>query len=346
MADSPDPALSGSRVSAIYGTVIAELLLSVAFIALRLQARRLSFGYLRLDLSDWLAILALLCTTTFHIIVGVGTVFGLGRHAVADTDLRGLIVFLLLANAFHPLAVGLLKLSILSLYRSIFPSTRFHRAVTAVASFVVAWTLATFILGLTYCIPIESLWDPAISNAHCLPLNLIGLVTTSVHIVIEVLIFLMPIPSVLKLQTSTEKKRLIILSFVVGGVGCIVSIARVPIWAQAESSDLSWDQVPSGLLAATELTVGLLAISFPTYRPLFRGLGRVSGSARPIKFGDSPSAHHDIFSRCQHRVTVSAAQDRSALHNGIVVTDEIELMRHSNPGGNWMDVLDEEEPRS
>ncbi|RYC54164.1 hypothetical protein CHU98_g12043 [Xylaria longipes] len=282
-----------------------------------------------------------LFASTFFIVVVVGTVFGLGSHSSTDTDLRGFVIFLLLANSLHPLAIGSLKLSILALYRSIFPSSRFHLAVTAVASFVVAWVLATFILGLAYCIPIESLWDPTVPRVRCLPLNVIGLATTSIHIGIEIFIFLMPIPSVLKLQVSTEKKRLIILTFVVGGVGCIISIIRIPFWVQSESMDVGWQEVPSALLAATELTVGFLAVSFPTYRPLFTKPARTNGSDhRSTKLRDSSRARHDGFNQSQHEVTVSAARDRSARHIGIMVTDEIELLRHSNTGGGWMKVPD------
>ncbi|KAJ8129947.1 hypothetical protein O1611_g3680 [Lasiodiplodia mahajangana] len=294
-----------TRAPAVHGTIIAEAVLSITFVALRLQARRVSFGYLRLDLSDWLTISALLFALAYFIVVAVGTVFGFGRHIETVTDARRLYILSLLSNVFDLLALASLKLSILALYRSIFPSSRFHRAVTALASLVVAWAVANLILGLVLCIPIESLWDKSIPHAHCLAVSVFQLIMISVHIGIELLILFLPIPSVLRLQVSAERKRLIILTFVVGGTGCIVSIARIPVWVLSESADVSWQLVVPALLAATELMVGFLAVSFPVYRPLFKKSAYANDTAR----------------------------DLSVCHLGVMVTDEVELMRPPNISG-------------
>ncbi|KAI1121628.1 hypothetical protein F5Y10DRAFT_288254 [Nemania abortiva] len=341
MASSSTLFLSETRAPAIYGTVATEIILSITFVALRLQARRLSFGSLRLDLSDWFIISALLFSLPYLIVVAVATVFGLGRHVEAVSNLSGLHTLSLLSTIFNLLALASLKLSILALYRSIFPSPRFHRAVTALAVLVVGWAAATLILGFAYNTPIEIRRDDSIPDAA-------QLVVVLAHIVIEILILLLPIPPVLRLQVSVEKKRLIILTFVVGGAGCIVSIARILVWILSESSaDVSWQLVPLALLASTELTVGLLAVSFPVYRPLHKKPTYANKSNRQlVEIVDRPGACHDEFSRPQHEVAVSAVQDIPAHHIGIMVTDEIELMRRPKIDGGWTKVPDEEEPRS
>ncbi|KAI0424816.1 hypothetical protein F5Y09DRAFT_347330 [Xylaria sp. FL1042] len=376
MTSSSTSLPSGTRVPIVYGIVITELVLSIAFVALRIQARRLCFGHLRLDLSDWLTISALVSpevyqrgrgptvshirggnqvfATAYFITLAVGPVFGLGRHIETITDTRGFYIFSLVSNAFNPLAVGSLKLSILALYRSIFPSVRFHHAVTAIASLVVAWTVAALILGLTYWVPVESLWDPSVLRIHYQPENVIQLVIISVHIGVEILIFFLPVLPVLKLQASAEKKRLILITFAVGGVGCIVSIVRIPVWVLSEDVDLSCTLtsrrrniaeaekpmvntcitgkiVPPALLAATELMVGFLAISFPVYRPLFKKSGHINNSNhRFAEIGDRPASRHDRSSQFQHGFTVPVGRDCSPCHLGITVTDEIELMRYPN----------------
>ncbi|KAI1744669.1 hypothetical protein F4680DRAFT_443943 [Xylaria scruposa] len=364
MTSSSTPVLSETRAPSIYGTIITEIVLSITFVALRLQARRLSFGYLRLDLSDWLTISGLLFALVHFLTIIVGTTFGLGRHVEAVTDVRGFYILSLVSNAFNPLALGSLKLSILALYRSIFPSTRFHYVITALASLVVAWAVVSLVLGIVYCLPVERLWDNMIPHAHCLPVSAVQFIVVSVHIGIEILILLLPIPSVLKLQASAEKKRLIILTFVVGGVDCIVGIARPPVWvyelsesvdvtckfksftAQKLIADLRFTGklVAPVLLGATELTVGFLAVSFPIYRPLFKKSAHTDDrNHQLVEVGGSPRACHDRFSRPRNEVTISAVQDFSTRHVGIMATEEIELMRRSNIGGGWMKVPDEEE---
>ncbi|KAI0856097.1 hypothetical protein F4860DRAFT_494059 [Xylaria cubensis] len=98
MTSSSTPVPSETRAPAIYGTIITEIALSVTFVALRLLARRLSFGYLRLDLSDWFLVSALFFALAFFITVAVGPSFGLGRHIEAVTDIRGFSILALLSN--------------------------------------------------------------------------------------------------------------------------------------------------------------------------------------------------------------------------------------------------------
>ncbi|KAI1750469.1 hypothetical protein F4782DRAFT_509179 [Xylaria castorea] len=66
MASSSTPVPSETRAPAIYGTIATEVALSITFVALRLQARRLSFGYLRLDRSDWFTISALVSPENYQ----------------------------------------------------------------------------------------------------------------------------------------------------------------------------------------------------------------------------------------------------------------------------------------
>ncbi|TRX90961.1 hypothetical protein FHL15_008166 [Xylaria flabelliformis] len=184
------PVPSEIRAPVIYGTIITEIVPSVAFVALKLRALRLS------------------C-------YGSNYTSNCGRSSLRLDNVLSFdsVVLALLSNVFNPLALGLLKLSILALYQSVFPSSRFHRVVTAIASLVAAWTVITLILGLGVCIPIESLWNDSVPRAHCLPAGDHQLGVVSAHVGIEILILLLPIPSVVRLQASPEKKRLTILTF-------------------------------------------------------------------------------------------------------------------------------------
>ncbi|KAH9908271.1 hypothetical protein F4778DRAFT_342341 [Xylariomycetidae sp. FL2044] len=318
-----------TRVPAVFGVVVPCIVLSVFFVALRLEARRLSFGRLRLDLSDWLIVMALVFSLSFYLIIAVSTAYGLGRHITAVPNIRLLVIAELVGDAVHPSAMACLKLSILALYASIFVTPTFRRVLIAVAAVILTWWIITLILGILLCIPVESLWDPTITNAHCISLNTLGLATTSVHIVTDFVILFLPVPLVLKLQTSGKKKRLIIITFLVGGGVCLVSIARIPVWAQPPSNDVGWAQVPNGLLAAAELTIGFLAASAPTYPPLLRRYLNLENKPRPentreyLELGGGGT-----YPERQHKVSVSAGPVNQTSHEGILVTDVIELRRY------------------
>jgi hypothetical protein len=122
----------------------------------------------------------------------------------------------IIGNAAHPAAMGLLKVSALALFRSIFPSRTFRMVCVGMAIFVTLWTVVCIVTGTALCVPLETLWNPAIGG-YCFPYATMGLTATSLHILTDVAILLLPITPVLKLQVSRSKKALVISMFMVGG---------------------------------------------------------------------------------------------------------------------------------
>lgn len=102
-----------------------------------------------------------------------------------------------------------------------FPSRHLLYWIRAVAAFIVIWCIITVILRFAYCVPIEAAWDPTVAG-HCISTDIIeaagiiGTTTTAIHILTDFIILIMPIPPVLKLQVSSQKKRLILMTFAIG----------------------------------------------------------------------------------------------------------------------------------
>ncbi|KAI1808962.1 hypothetical protein F4811DRAFT_499636 [Daldinia bambusicola] len=330
-----------NRSAGVIAGSVCCIVLSIVSVVMRFYSRKLLSGYLRLDLSDWLIVFALIFSLAFFTNILVGLHYGIARHIVFVEDIRSVVIILLCEDGFHPLSMGFLKCSILALYYSIFPSRNFRRLIWAVAVFVLIWCIITFFMGVLLCIPIEKLWDPTITGGTCISLRELGIATTSVHIFTDLVLLAMPIPLVLRLNASVQKKRLILATFVVGGSVCIVSIARIPIWTLPDDPDISWSQIPSCMVAAAELTVGFLAASFPTYRPLYLKLIRKTKSDRA---GINPAIGVGCVEPGQeldgdhHKVFISTDGIPGRENLGIMVTDDIELVRHTYQGGQWVRV--------
>lgn len=98
------------------------------------------------------------------------------------------------------------------------------------------------------------------------------------------------------------------------------------------------DSMPSIFLADVEIMVGFLATSIATYRPLYRRVfkGIVPSSSRNYKpdYSDGSRRYHHVT-----RIFAGGKQtDHSSSTNnsrGIVVTDQIELIRTTQPAGSY-----------
>lgn len=343
--------IDDTRVPLIITICTLGMFLSLVFLAMRLWSRRLAHGKLKLDLSDWLCVGSVVFTLMTAIDILVGTRFGAGRHIPALTDLRSLYLIFIIANAAHPAAMGGLKLSILALFYSIFPSRTFRWCCWGVGVFIVLWTAVSIITGIALCIPIQKLWDPTITGGVCLPLAPMGLAITSAHIFTDLVVLFMPVPVVLKLKTTRRRKTLVISSFMVGVVVCVISIVRLPVWVTSGSTgDFGWDNIPGAMLAVAELTIGILAASAPIYRPFLRwasGKGKQGSSGSGPERNTPLAAGPDSFTRNSRKNNLRSEATRGPpmmspreYDRSITITDEFELSTHHNVLGSWHQIPD------
>ncbi|KAG6365194.1 hypothetical protein INS49_006802 [Diaporthe citri] len=281
-------------------------ILATIFVAFRLWSRRINHGRLKLDASDYLSIAAWL--------------------------------FLIDEN-IYAVVLALLKFSILSLYRKLFGNTRWLYILSwAVTALVAELALQVIIATNLQCIPISATWDPSI-HGKCINYGVEALVAYIINISTDITILLMPIPVVRKLQASKSKKRGLLAVFVAGGSACIVSMVQLRyITNLGSTADGSWDSMPSIFLADVEIMVGFLATSIATYRPLYR---RVFKGIVPSSSQNYRPGYSDGSRRYNHVTRIFAGgkpTDHSSSTNnsrGIVVTDQIELIRTTQPAGSY-----------
>ncbi|KAI0020249.1 hypothetical protein F4780DRAFT_374572 [Xylariomycetidae sp. FL0641] len=318
------------------------------FVVLRLISRRLLRGSMRLYANDWLVLVAWFLYMVFIVCLGVTTGYGAGRHIIYATDVRLLQILNLVNENLYSCVLVLLKWSVILLYRQLFASRVrwFDRLTWAVAFVATALGLQVLITTNLQCIPIATTWDPSIPGT-CFDYGTSALVAYVVNFVTELTLLSMPIPLVVRLQISRQKKWMLLLMFSAGAGICIVSIVQFNyITKLGQTADATWDDIPAGLLTAVELAVGFLATSIPTYRPLYqhifqRKIDDTENTARqnlhrnpyiPERSPDHPYDKQYGTHTCT--TIVSSGQsytlDSNYSHRDdeIVVTDQIELIRH------------------
>lgn len=128
------------------------------------------------------------------------------------------------------------KLSILCLYLRIFPgrSTRIVTYITMCMVFVV-W-LGWFILGLNECTPVRKQWDRLIPKGHCYNSNHIYRSFAGPNTDPDLLILLIPLPTIWKLEASKWKKLGISILFLMASLGFVVSVVKWVVYFDHDAS--------------------------------------------------------------------------------------------------------------
>jgi hypothetical protein len=107
------------------------------------------------------------------------------------------------------------KISILLLYLHIFTFQWVHRAGQVVLGFVIFTHLYIVCAVFTACIPLQAYWDERITGAYCHP-QAVWWVNTSLLMVTDFLIFLLPLPVISTLNVSRRQRYALWLIFGLG----------------------------------------------------------------------------------------------------------------------------------
>ena len=95
------------------------------------------------------------------------------------------------------LAIGPTKISMLLLYRRIFRGSTFNIVTMVLIALATGWTVAFFFSNMLECVPIHEAWRNAPGlggNPHCVDAVPMYLTQVYSDVVIDVLIFIVPIP--------------------------------------------------------------------------------------------------------------------------------------------------------
>jgi hypothetical protein len=154
--------------------------------------------------------------------VAIATILGgLGTHQIlVDGQLahtRQLLVYEKTKYTFHVLGtvgLGVIKLSVLFFYRRVFAIRAFYIINNAFIGLTIAWTIAiTFALAFQ-CYPVHLFWDLYESEypEHCVNVTDLYIAVAISDMVLDILIFLLPIPHLWTLKMPLRRK------LAVGGV--------------------------------------------------------------------------------------------------------------------------------
>ena len=83
---------------------------------------------------------------------------------------------------------------------------------------LIGWFLASILSVFLSCRPFYYTWDKTIPNGHCTDQNNLAYATTSASLVADLVLFIIPIPPLMKLQKSLPQRLSLIAVFLVGAM--------------------------------------------------------------------------------------------------------------------------------
>lgn len=117
----------------------------------------------------------------------------------------------------YVITLGLVKASLIAFYLQIFQERRFRIVCWAVLGFIAVSTVIIQFLTIFACAPVQSFWDRDIKG-KCLDVGAIGFANSALAITQDLIILIMPMPSLYHLQLKFWRKIAVALMFAVGAL--------------------------------------------------------------------------------------------------------------------------------
>ncbi|TDZ41090.1 hypothetical protein CTRI78_v009988 [Colletotrichum trifolii] len=289
--DALPPHSHQSRAGIIIVVGIVTAILALVFTALRVHVRAILMRKWRID--DTVLVFAAVAAITHNSVNCIATKFGLGKHVwVVPTPLliegQKLSVAVVMV---YQIAFVAVKIAFLLQYRRVFPLPKVELCCNIGIAFLVLFGISLLIAqGITYSIVYRNnFWNS--------PINILGwwLANASIHLVTDILIFLLPLPLLGRLRLRTTQKLALLASFGLGFLTCAISIIRIATLPNSLNSfDATYESTWTAVWSMAELSSAVICCCIPTLRPLLH-----------------PSRYSPASSRITHTNELCASSQRS-----------------------------------
>ncbi|KAF9879664.1 integral membrane protein [Colletotrichum karsti] len=283
-----DTPTDGPRIAAITITFTS---ISLLLVCLRWYVRTTvvkAVGY-----DDWVIIVSWLGACGYTVCSVIQTKWGLGIHVIKDMPPQNVLQFgklQYMGGPFYVLGIWGFKMSLLFSYLRFFPAGAYRVTTIIVAIACTMGHIAFICVFLFLCTPIEKQYDPNIpaNVGHCADGVTFYLTFSSLTIVFDVVIMLLPFPVILKSQIQGRKKVVLLGLFVLGVFVTIIQAIRI----QTIKNLVNYlDSAKSIEWSIIENNIGIIIACVPTLAPLVNYFAERSRSSTAGASGPKSSRY-------------------------------------------------------
>ncbi|KAM5349879.1 hypothetical protein ACJ41O_006384 [Fusarium nematophilum] len=221
---------------------------------------------------------------------GAETKYGLGLKHLDDLPPENIYNYLLLQFIGAPFYISSIlgfKLSLLLSYLRFMAGGVWYKTTVGVAVACTMFHFSFLMAQVNLCTPVRKQWDASVTGGSCL--NGVPMYTTmaSLTIVFDVIVMVLPFPTLLKLQVPKRKKAVLLGLFAMGTFISVIQIVRIQT---IKSLSNLLDSSALIMWSAVENNLGIIVACVPTLAPLvryFNEQSRVGSKSRSKSKGDS-----------------------------------------------------------
>lgn len=194
-------------------------IVATLFVAARATARFVA-SHGKFGLDDWFIVAASVLSIGFTILLNMLSYSGLGRDVWTlpfSNITKTLKLFTALEKVYIP-TVWITKISILFLYLQLFPGQTLRRQIKVGLCFCAATAICLELACIFKCWPISFSWNywDGEHQGKCSSMAAQGWANSGLNMFGDIVVLVLPLPTIWKLKLPTEKKLGIIAMFSVG----------------------------------------------------------------------------------------------------------------------------------
>ncbi|KAF6839503.1 hypothetical protein CMUS01_04261 [Colletotrichum musicola] len=252
---------------------------------------------------------------------------GLGHHTwemSIETYQKQALISYIVAAVFI-CANGATKASLFFAYLKISPLPWYRRFIIAGIVMVSTYTIVIASMLLFGCQPIRANWDPYVAADSRLNSAMLYMAIATSNILSDVVLFLIPIPMILRLQMRPVVKVGAMVMFGVGTLTVTTSVVRmVYLQPLLRTQDVSWVAAPANVWSFVEVNLFIICGSMPTLRRFFRAIAPkwVGQSSHNSQSKPTQSGSRKAYSQFDVEMDSLSSQQ-------VILPDDKSIVRHT-----------------
>ncbi|KAF6828749.1 hypothetical protein CPLU01_08300 [Colletotrichum plurivorum] len=263
-----------NRAGLLIGLTTGFLVFALIFVVLRVHVRAVVLKKWGAD--DTVLVISYTLTVATGAIFLICTRYGLSWHiwsVPVEVQQLGRRLTIAATLGYH-LTFITIKIAFLLQYRRVFAVPKFRLFCDIMLAFICCFGTAVVVSSIVMAIPT---WNGDTFAMERYNQTAWWTATSAVHLVTDIVIFLMPMPLLGRLNVNKMQKSALMVTFGIGFLTTAISVVRMTTLSKVFTRDVTWDVIPALIWSEVELCCAVVCACIPTLRPLLRVIRKGSG---------------------------------------------------------------------